>query len=172
MIDEWLARIDTHDRLDLTARSVVRYVARLADLYVVGREEPDPNGYPTREVWIAPVTEASREELRARLETLANDKPELFWQPNPAGTLDPFHAGYWISFPWQDLGERGDWAVARQPDGRFRVSTQRMIDDSGGGGEPRCTESYLDEAAAREAICEQLRHSRGNQYLMPTIDKP
>jgi len=171
LIDEWLARIDAYDRMTLSFGDTQRYAARFADLYIVGHEMHIPSNYPSREAWTAPVTPEGRAELRARLEPIAENKPEASWFENPAGTTDPFHAGCMFEFEWSDMGMRGWWWLTRMPDGSCVIDTSELADDTAGLCPTTDAKEVVDEATGREKLCAQLT-MRGNRSLLPSIGKP
>jgi hypothetical protein len=163
MIDDWLRRIDVYETLTLTYAKTRTEVARFAGLYVVADE-------PKRALWVGEVGDASREHVQSRLEFLAAADPAVHWRPNPAGTEDPFR-DCTFSYDCSGSGYRGTWTLQRQPSGLYLEVSEDWIDDPAGATPATRNEKTHDEAAARAALCAQMRFTTSNEWLMPYIKR-
>jgi hypothetical protein len=159
---EWMERIDRGDQLHLRAEGDRRglVAGRLAGWYVaVAGDLP---------FWSAPAGSQGRHQLDEHLRRYGWAYPfghqkhvTATWQPNPTGAADPFESTAHV-LRFSGTGSGGSYAVeiARQPDGRYRVTTTLDNDwDSLGGAEPTITMRELDEAAARSAVAREMRDS-------------
>jgi hypothetical protein len=174
-VAEWMERIDRGDQLHLRAEGDGRglVAGRLAGWYVArGGDLP---------FWSAPADSQGRHQLDEHLRRYGWAYPFGYqkhvtatWQPNATGAADPFESPTHL-LRFSGSGTGGSYAVeiARQPDGRYRVTTTLDNDwDSLGGAEPTISTMELAEAAARAAVEREMRESDAWNPFPAVVPQP